>query len=71
MTGQPFTIRGAANDCWIVDRFISDAAQALWQASEDDWFDVLEAHWIVAYSEVSICPKVPYQFVLRCPPIVC
>ncbi len=71
MTGQPITIRGTANECWFVDRFSSDGPPACWQTLETDWFDVLDAHWIVAYSEVFNCPKVPYQFVVRCQPIVC
>lgn len=71
MTSQIMTIRGTASECWFVDRFSSDAAHACWQTIEDDWFDVIDAHWIVAYSEVFNCPQVPYPFVLRCQPIVC
>ena len=69
MTGQLITIRGTASDCWIVDRISSDAAQTFWQTIEDDWFDLMDAHWITAYSEV--CLNVPYLFVMRCAPIVC
>ena len=74
MTGQPITIRGTANECWFVDRCSSDGPLTCWQTLEADWFDVLDVHWIVAYSEFSgseVRPKVPYQFVLRCQPIVC
>lgn len=74
MTSQTITMRGTVQDCWFVDRFSSDAANAVWQTIEDDWFDGLDAHWIVAYREFSgseVRPKVPYQFVLRCQPIIC
>ncbi len=71
MTGQPITIRGAANECWFVDRVSHDGPPTGWQTLEADWFAVLDAHWIVAYSEVSNCPQVPYQFVVRCQPIIC
>jgi hypothetical protein len=71
MSGQIITIRGTRTDCWFIDRFISDDAQPLCQSYEEEWFDVLAEHWIVAYSEVSTCPTVPFQFALRRPPIVC
>ncbi len=71
MTSQIITIRGTTNECWFVDRCSSDGPPTCWQTLETAWFDVLDAHWIVAYSEVSACPKVPYQFVVRCQPIVC
>jgi hypothetical protein len=71
MTSQTITIRGTANECWFVDRISRDDIQTAWQAEADDWFDVLGARWIVAYSEVSPRPKVAYQFVVRCQPIVC
>ena len=74
MSGQVITIRGTHNDCWIVNRYISDAAQGSRLSCEEEWFDFLAAHWTVAYqeflgSEVSLGPKV--QFVLRRAPIVC
>jgi hypothetical protein len=71
MTSQTITIRGTAQDCWIIDRCSSDEAQAGWPALETDWFDEMEGRWIVAYNEAAHCPTVPYQFALRCPPIFC
>jgi hypothetical protein len=71
MTSQTITIRVTANECWFVDRISRDDRQPLWKAEVNDWFDVLGARWMVAYSEVSPCLKVPYQFVVRCQPIEC
>lgn len=65
MTSQIIPLRGADKDCWVVNRIGSDAPQALWQAIEDDWFEVMDAYGVVAYSEATFCPTVPYQFVLR------
>ena len=74
MSGQVITIRGTHNDCWIVNRYISDDAQGTRQSFEEEWFDFLAAHCTVVYqefvsSEVAVGPK--FQFVLRRAPIVC
>ncbi|HEX4946121.1 MAG TPA: hypothetical protein VFZ34_05640 [Blastocatellia bacterium] len=74
MSGQTITIRGTASDCWYISRSSSDEAHVRWQSIEDAWFDALEMPWVMAYQKFSgpdVCPIVPYQFVLRCSPIVC
>ncbi len=71
MTSQTITLRGTDNDFWVVNRTSSDARHPLWQDLDDDWFDVMDAYGVVAYSEASFCPTVAYQFVVRCAPIVC
>ena len=71
MTSQSITIRGTLKDCWVINRIFSDVLPNRQAAMEDTWFDVMAGLWIVTYKEVSNCPAVPYQFVLRCPPVVC
>ena len=71
MTSQSITIRGTLKDCWVINRIFSDVLPNRQAAMEDTWFDVMAGLWIVTYKEVSNCPAVPYQFVLRSPPVVC
>jgi hypothetical protein len=71
MTSQTITIRGTASDCWVVNRIGYDTPQVLWQTIEDDWFDVMDAYGVVAYSEAAFCPTVAYQFVWRGQPLAC
>jgi hypothetical protein len=65
MTSQIITLSCTDKDCWVVNRIGSDAPQMMWQTIEDDWFDVMDAYGIIAYSEATYCPTVPYQLVLR------
>ena len=74
MSGQLITMRGTQDDCWIVSRFVSDDPHWFGPSLEEEWFEMLAAHWIVAYrefsdTEVSACPKV--QCVLHSTPVVC
>lgn len=71
MTIQSITICGTVNDCWVINRFGSDVLPPRRQTIEDDWFDVMAALWIEGYKDISDWPQLPYQFVLRCRPIVC
>lgn len=77
MTEQTITLRGTTSDCWYVSRASNDAARVQWQTSQDAWdawFDVMEPQWVISYCQFAareVCPAVPYQFVLRCSPIVC
>ncbi|MBS1809686.1 MAG: hypothetical protein JST84_16110 [Acidobacteria bacterium] len=74
MSGQVITIRGTSNDCWIVNRYVGDAARNQHQSFEDDWFDLLAEHCVIDYqeffdSEVLGCPTI--QFFSHRSPIVC
>lgn len=72
MTNLINTIRVNADECWVVERFISDVPQMMWQPIEEDWFDGIQ--WAIEYQEffnTEIYPKVPYQFVMRCASVVC
>lgn len=74
MSGQTITIRGSRTRCWIVNRFSSDEANWFRQSCEEEWFDFLAEHFVLAYSEVSgsevaACPTA--HFVFRRAPIVC